>query len=292
MPPTEASQALYARLGTEASVSGELPLPYFLRGAPLTQSLSNRASEAGCWMLLALAHMYSGQMQASLRSGRRSLALAQESKDAWQQVTSTSWLAYGLLEVGASEEALGLIYHTLALAQTFPWSLIRYRFLISLGSVYHALQQSDEARKTLEEVEMGADLVPTLVAPLLSQLCMHFAESGEWVTVSAMPCKPPPSVSARIWHCSRRISSRSMKRRPCCVRGRSARREPQCNDWGNVWALSALPPAPPAGDGSACSVGWAQRASHQPLARGRRDRRGPRLASRTVADPGEVGRGA
>jgi predicted ATPase len=184
MPPAEASQALYARLGTEASVSGELPLPYFLRGAPLTQSLSHRASEAGCWMLLALAHMYSGQMQASLRSGRRSLALAQESKDVWQQVTSTSWLAYGLLEVGAYEEALGLMHHTLALAQTFPQNLIRYRFLICLGRVYHALQQWDEARKTLEEVEMVADLVPTLVAPLLSQLCMHFAESGEWVAAS------------------------------------------------------------------------------------------------------------
>ena len=184
IPPAEASQALYARLGTEASVSGELPLPYFLRGAPLTQSLSHRASEAGCWMLLALAHMYSGQMQASLRSGRRSLALAQESKDVWQQVTSTSWLAYGLLEVGAYEEALGLMHHTLALAQTFPQNLIRYRFLICLGRVYHALQQWGEARKTLEEVEMVADLVPTLVAPLLSQLCMHFAESGEWVAAS------------------------------------------------------------------------------------------------------------
>ncbi len=184
IPPAEASQALYASLGTEASVSGELPLPYFLRGAPLTQSLSHRASEAGCWMLLALAHMYSGQMQASLRSGRRSLALAQESKDVWQLVTSTSWLAYGLLEVGAYEEALGLMHHTLALAQTFPQNLIRYRFLICLGRVYHALQQWDEARKTLEEVEMVADLVPTLVAPLLSQLCMHFAESGEWVAAS------------------------------------------------------------------------------------------------------------
>jgi tetratricopeptide (TPR) repeat protein len=184
IPPAEASQALYALLGTEASVSGELPLPYFLRGTPLTQSLSNRASEAGCWMLLALAHMYSGQMQASLHGGRRSLALAHESKDAWQQVTSTSWLAYGLLEVGAYEEALGLMHHSLALAQTFPWSLIRYRFLICLGRVYHALQQWDEARKTLEEVKMDADLLPALVAPLLSQLCMHFAESGEWVAAS------------------------------------------------------------------------------------------------------------
>ena len=168
--------------GHRSSVSGELSLPYFLRGAPLTQSLSHRASEAGCWMLLALAHMYSGQMQASLRSGRRSLALAQESKDVWQQVTSTSWLAYGLLEVGAYEEALGLMHHTLALAQTFPQHIC-YRFLICLGRVYHALQQWDEARKTLEEVEMVADLT-TFVAPLLSRLCMHFAESGEWVAAS------------------------------------------------------------------------------------------------------------
>ena len=184
IPLAEASQVLYARLGTEASGSGEVTLPYFLRGAPLTQSLNHRASEAGCWMLLAAAQIFSGQVQDSLRSGRRSLALAQESKNAWQQVLGTTWLAYALLESGAYEEGLGLMHHTLALAQTFPQNLIRYRFLICLGRAYHSLQQWDEARKTLEEVEKAAYLIPNHVAPLLSQLCMHFAESGEWVAAS------------------------------------------------------------------------------------------------------------
>src|SRR5256714_4302524 len=66
-----------------------------------------------------------------------------------------------------------------------PWrwrgSLFQ-RFLITLGSTYQALQQWQEVRSTLEEAEAMAetlDLGPFRV-PALSQLCMHYAEAGEW----------------------------------------------------------------------------------------------------------------
>src|SRR5437588_9884450 len=75
----QASLALYAALGHEATASGELSLPSFLSGAPLTQSLTNRASEALCWALLALAQVYAGQELDSIHSGRCALAIAQES---------------------------------------------------------------------------------------------------------------------------------------------------------------------------------------------------------------------
>ena len=178
----EASLALYARLSTEPLPSRELSLLHFLYGAPLTQSLTNRASEALCWATLAIAQLHAGEAHNSLRSGYRALALAQESKSVWIQVNSTAYLTHGLLDVGAYEEALGLMQHSRALARSFPQSIILQRFLSSLGSVYHALQQWDEARRTLEEAVALAerlDLGPLRVVTL-SQLCMNCTLAGEW----------------------------------------------------------------------------------------------------------------
>jgi tetratricopeptide (TPR) repeat protein len=160
----------------------EQAMPYFLLGAPLTQPLTIRASEAFCWALLALAQVNSGQVLGSIRSGRLALALAQESKNVWAHINSTSSLTHGLLEAGAYEEALALMQSTMALARTLPQGIIFQRFLTSLGSVYHAMQQWDEARKTLEEAVAVAerlDLRPFRVITL-SQLCMNCAVAGEW----------------------------------------------------------------------------------------------------------------
>ena len=90
----------YARLRTEASASGELSLPYFLLGAPLTQPLTNRTTEAMCWTVLALAQVQAGQVQPGIRSARRALALAQESKNGWVHIYSTTYLTFGLLDGG------------------------------------------------------------------------------------------------------------------------------------------------------------------------------------------------
>src|SRR5205807_1912432 len=130
---TQASLALYAALGNEATASGELSLPSFLSGAPLTQPLTHRATEALCWALLALAQVYAGQVLGSMRSSRRALALAQESKSVWVQVSSTTYLAYGLLDAGAYEEALELIQHTMALARTLPPTISFQSLLRALG---------------------------------------------------------------------------------------------------------------------------------------------------------------
>jgi len=56
----QASLALYAALGNEPTASRELSLPYFLIGAPLTQPLTNRTTEAMCWVLLAIAQAHVG----------------------------------------------------------------------------------------------------------------------------------------------------------------------------------------------------------------------------------------
>ena len=182
IPYAQAALALYERLGTEPSASGELSLPYVLLGAPLTQSLTHRASEAMCWALLAVAQVNAGPVQPSIRSARRALALAQESKNVWVQIYSTIYLAQGLREAGAYEEALVLMHHTRALVRILPQGIILHRFLIILGRVYHALQQWEEARSTLEEAEAVAERLDLgrLRVVTLSQLCMNCAVAGQW----------------------------------------------------------------------------------------------------------------
>jgi len=178
----EGSLTLYALFGTEQAASQELSLPSFAIGAPPTQLLTNRASEALSWANLAFAQVHAGQVHDSIHSGRRALTLSQESKNGWAYIYSTLCLAHGLLDAGAYEEALVLMHNAVAQARTFPPTIIFQRFLIALGKTYHALQQWEEAHRTLAEAEAVAetlDLGPLRVSAL-SQLCMHYAEAGEW----------------------------------------------------------------------------------------------------------------
>ncbi len=186
MHDAQASLALYASLGTEPLASRKLSLDHFMSGPPLTQPLTHRASEALCWSLLALAQVHAGQVHNSLHSGRRALALSKESKHVWVQITSMVDLTQGLLDVGAYEEALGLLQDAMALARTLPPTLTLQRFLFGLGKTYHALQQWDEARSTLAEAAAMASTLDLrrLYVPTLSLLCMNYAQAGEWEAAS------------------------------------------------------------------------------------------------------------
>jgi predicted ATPase len=187
----EASLVLYARLSTELIAAQELSLPFFIIGASPTQSLTNRATEAVCWGEMAFAQVHAGQVQHSLRSGRRALALAQESKNGWAYIYSTICLVNGLLDAGAYEEALVLMQHAVAQARTFPPTIIFQRFLIALGRTYQAVQQWKEAQATLEEAEALAGTLGlgTLRVSALTQLCMHYAVAGEWEAASRYAVK-------------------------------------------------------------------------------------------------------
>ncbi len=182
MRSLEGALALYAELGSEPSASGELSVPSFILGAPPTQPLTNRAAEAVCWGLLAQAQVHDGQVHHSLRSGHMALALAKEIKNVWVQVNSTLCLTYSLLEGGAYEEALVLMQQAVALARSLPLRVNFQGVLIGLGSVYHALQQWEEARRTLEEAEAVAERLELGLVRVaaLSQLCMNCAQAGEW----------------------------------------------------------------------------------------------------------------
>jgi tetratricopeptide (TPR) repeat protein len=178
----EASLALYAALGSEPTTARELSLASFMLGAPPTQPLTNRAAEALCWGLLAITQVHAGQVHNSLRSGRIALALSQEIKNDWAQVTSMLCLTPGLLVAGAYEEALVLMQQTIALARALPPTIIFQVFLTVLGNVYQALQQWEEAHKTLEEAEAVAETLDlgSLRVPALTRLCMNCVLAGEW----------------------------------------------------------------------------------------------------------------
>ena len=178
----EASLALYTALGSEPAAARELSLPFIAIGAPLTQPLTDRATEAVCWALLAYAQVQGGQVQHSLRSGRRALALAQEIKNVWAQVISMTDLTYGLLDAGAYEEALRLMQDAVAQARTLPPVVNFQIFLTALGSTYQAVQQWGEARTALDEAEALAERLDLggLRVPALTRLCMHYTLSGEW----------------------------------------------------------------------------------------------------------------
>src|SRR5205807_4968335 len=77
---------------------------------------------------------------------------------------------------------LGLMQDSMTLARTLPPTLILQRFLYGLGNVYHALQQWEEARSTLEEAEAVAETLDLgrLRVVTLSQLCMNCAVAGQW----------------------------------------------------------------------------------------------------------------
>jgi len=178
----EASLALYTALDHEQTASRELPLAHVLSGAPPTQPLTKRAAEALCWGLLAVAQVHAGQVHNSIRSARIARALAHESKNVWAHIHSTLSLTSALLDAGAFEEAFVLMHQTLALARSLAPAILLQRFLTTLGRVYHALQQREEAQAALAEAAAVAATVglgPARV-PGLSQLCMHYALVGQW----------------------------------------------------------------------------------------------------------------
>ncbi|TMC94808.1 MAG: hypothetical protein E6J22_04840 [Chloroflexi bacterium] len=178
----EASLVLYAALSNEPTASWDLSLPSLVVGAPPTHSLTLGAREAFFWGMLALAQVQAGQVQASIRSSRRALALAKENQNVWAHVSSLAILTFGLLEVGAYEEAFVLMHTALELARTLPQMVIFQLFVHALGSTYHTLQQWEEASRTLAEAEAVAERLDLRLtrASVLSKLCMHYALMGQW----------------------------------------------------------------------------------------------------------------
>ena len=179
----ESALALYATLDEEPLASLEMSLPSIAVGAPLTQPLSSRASEALSYALLALAQVHAGQVQQSIASGRRALALSEEIKNVWTQVVSRFSLTFGLVEAGAYEEALALMQQTVAPVPTLALiTPVLLGLLTAQGSAYQAVQQWQEAHRAFEETVAVAKVggVKLFHASALSRLCTYSIVVGEW----------------------------------------------------------------------------------------------------------------
>ena len=183
----EASLELSAALGSEPIAGRELSLPAIGTGSPLTQPLSNRASEALTWGLLALAQVNAGQVQNSIASAQKGIALSEEIKNVWTYIFSMSCLALGLVEEGAYEEALGYIQQAMASAPPVVLAHILQCLLTAQGSVSQAVQQWQEAHRAFEKtvaLAKGGDFRHFRVSAL-SRLCLCSAVAGEWEDASS-----------------------------------------------------------------------------------------------------------
>jgi tetratricopeptide (TPR) repeat protein len=121
-------------------------------------------------------------MLGSIRSGRRALALSQETRNVWAHFIGTFALMHALLDTGAYEEAFELMQDIVAPGRTLPPTLLFQRFLTAQERTYHALQQWEEARSILLEADAVAETLDLgrLQALALSQLCMNYGVTGEW----------------------------------------------------------------------------------------------------------------
>src|SRR5437588_1824339 len=156
--------------------------------------------------MLGFAQIHAGQVQNSICSGRRALALSKEIKNVWAQVNSTQSLTQGLLDAGVYEEALVLMQDGMALARTLPPTLNFMSFLAVLGRTYQAVQWWEEARSTLEEAEAGAKTLELGLhhVPVLSQLCVHYVQAGEGAAgyrhaVKAIAIRKSTDVALIAW---------------------------------------------------------------------------------------------
>ena len=183
----EASLDLSAALSSEPLAGRELSLPGIGTGSPLTQPLSNRASEALTWGLLALAQVNAGHVQSSIASAQRGIALSEEIKNVWTYILCTGCLALGLVEEGAYEEAIGYIQQAMTSTPPVVLPHILQCLLTVQGSVSQAVQQWQEAHRSFEKtvtVAKGGEFRHFRVSAL-SRLCLCSAVAGEWENSSS-----------------------------------------------------------------------------------------------------------
>lgn len=179
---------LYAILNSDPNAPRTYSILLFLAvGTPSpTYFLRDRATEALCWGHLALAQVHTGRLDQSLVNGRRPTEIFKESRAAWAQFDSSTWLTYALLEAGAYQEALTLIQQAITLVQA-DQNTLHSQFHVSnlrfaLASTYQAMQQWEQARAIFAETLATAEgVLPVwFCIPSFSRLCIHHALRREW----------------------------------------------------------------------------------------------------------------
>jgi DNA-binding SARP family transcriptional activator/predicted ATPase len=145
------------------------------------RELGNKALEADSLVGLTMAHLHQGQTQAGIAAARTAYLLGREIENDFGQCMSRPWLAFGLVDSGAYEEALALAQQNLLAArpQGGPPLLLAS---LSLGLVYWFLGLADEARQAHQENEpiIAAANVRNYTAQNQANFCADAVLAGDW----------------------------------------------------------------------------------------------------------------
>lgn len=148
----------------------------------LYATLGNRALEADCLTIIGLTKIWQGQIESSIADTRAAFAISREIDNPWGVISSSTVLAFGLVDNGDYEEALSVARHGRQQAQAHDLVLVSFLNLLVLGMVYRALLAPGAARSAhLEAAALGERAPSESFAGMsAAQLCADYALAGEW----------------------------------------------------------------------------------------------------------------
>jgi DNA-binding SARP family transcriptional activator len=151
-------------------------------GRDLYRALGNRAMEADCLCLLALAKINTGRTVEGIHDAQAALSICQEIENAWGQLNCTYHLAMGSLEIGAYTEALAYAQQGEKIARNHKLPILMGNALTVLGKVQRAMLNLDAARAAHLEALAITDAWAMLafIEMNANELCADYALAGAW----------------------------------------------------------------------------------------------------------------
>ena len=160
--------------------AGSLATQYLRIGTPPSGSLHNRAMEAQCLATLAVAEVNRGDPAAGVRAGREATRIAREINNQWTLALAAANLSQGLTEGGHYGEALRVALEGVRVARNLPDPVATLVSLYSLGNVYQAMLDLEDAQTTYREALEVSDKLPRPWRSLIvARLCANRVLAGD-----------------------------------------------------------------------------------------------------------------
>jgi tetratricopeptide (TPR) repeat protein len=142
----------------------------------LFASQRNRALEADCLTALAAAELWVGRWQICIERAREAAAISLEIENPWGQVYSATWLAAGLLDGGAYEEALVAARAGREVGRAHDFMPVTLLNLLVVGGIYRTIGQLDRALEAhLEAATLQSNARTSPFSELISaELCADY----------------------------------------------------------------------------------------------------------------------
>jgi tetratricopeptide (TPR) repeat protein len=117
----------------------------FREARGLFASLQNQALEADCLTALACAELWLGKWSIWIELAREAVAISQKIDNPWGKVYSYTWLAAGLLDGGAYEEAFDAANAGREVAAANDFMPVTLLNLLVMGGIYRSIGRIDLA---------------------------------------------------------------------------------------------------------------------------------------------------